>query len=62
MKILIPFTQVYEALTEGYGHIDVRVAKTISIISISHSISIIQTLSYYSINTGFQKNILKIID
>ena len=27
MKILIPFTQVYEALTKGYGRIGVRVAK-----------------------------------
>ena len=28
MKIFIPFTQVYEALTKGYGRIGVRVAKT----------------------------------
>ena len=28
MKILIPFTQVYEALTKVYGRIGVRVAKT----------------------------------
>ena len=28
MKILIPFTQVYEALTKGYGRIGVRVANT----------------------------------
>ena len=28
MKILIPFTQVYEALTKGYWRIGLRVAKT----------------------------------
>ena len=28
MKILIPFTQVYEALTKGYGRIGVRAANT----------------------------------
>ena len=28
MKIFIPFTQVYEALTKGYGRTGVWVAKT----------------------------------
>ena len=45
MKILIPFTQVYQALAKSYGRIGVRVAKTKTSLPVAQVTSIPANLS-----------------